>query len=201
MAELNDVSNSLIQSDLAGAGFVGSGSSLPNLGKTYCSQTEINAIWSAFGVNARLDDDLDGVADQDIAAVIEQASSRMNRFLLRRYSAATISAATWAKWCCAVFAAAILARRRGNDIPQSLVDEVQEYNETLKAIGQGTEDLMADDGPANPISDETPAYSNLTIDGRFTRSKVRRVPSSSSGGPQQNNGRQQNNSIDYALWE
>lgn len=201
VSDLNDVSNALIQSDLAGAGFVPSGTSLPVLGKTYCSQTEINAVWSAFGVNVRLDDDLDGVADQDVAAIIEQASSRMNRFLFRRYTALTISACTWAKWCCAAMAAAIIARRRGNDIPQSLVDEVKDYQDALTAIGDGREDLPADDGPATPKWDETPAFSNLTIDGRFTRAKVRRVPSTSSGGPQSANGRMQNNSIDYALWE
>lgn len=199
LSDLNDLSNAQVQSDLAGPGYGVSGS-LPRLGNLYCTTTEIQAIWSAFGVNARLDDDLDGVADQDVSAVIEQATSRINAYVLRRYAVTTCTASTWLKWCCATFSATLLARRRGNDIPDSLLTEAQEYRDALAEIKQGTLDLPADDGPAIPYSDETPAISNLTIDERFQQSKVRRVPRTSTGGPQVNNDRLQNNAVDNGLW-
>lgn len=173
----------------------------PTLSVTYCAQDDIEAVWSIFGVAVRLDDDQDGYPEVNVQAVIEQATSQMNRFLFRRYSSATIATTTWAKWCCASMAAMLLARRRGNEIPASLEQEVADYREALVAISKGQEDLTADDGPAAPIWDETPAVSNLAIDGRWTRAKVRRVPSTSTGGPQNNNGRIQNNTVDYAQWE
>lgn len=169
----------------------------PSLNVTYCSVAEVEAIYSIFGVNVRLDDDQDGYGEVNIGAIVEQASSLMNRFLLKRYAPAVIATSTWAKWCCATFAAMLLARRRGNEVPESIQADLQDYRETLKAIGEGQEDLMADDGPAAPVYDGTPAVSNLTIDGRFTRQKIRRVPTTSTGGPQNANGRMQNNSIDY----
>jgi|SRR6185312_6155742 len=169
----------------------------PSLNVVYCSVAEIEAIYSIFGVNVRLDDDQDGYGEVNVGAVIEQASSMMNRYLLKRYAPAVIATSTWAKWCCATFGAVLLARRRGNEVPASLEDERESYRETLDAIGRGQEDLIADDGPAAPVYDETPAVSNLTIDGRFTRQKIRRVPTTSTGGAQKANGRMQNNSIDY----
>lgn len=200
ISDLNDLSNAQVQTDLAGPGYGVSGS-LPRIGNLYCTAAEIQAVWSAFGVNVRLDDDLDGVADQDISAVIEQATSRINGFVLRRYAVDACTQSTWLKWCCATFSAALLARRRGNDIPQSLIDETKDYRDLLDEIKAGSFDLPADDGPAAPLSDESPAISNLTIDGRWTRAKIRRVPTTSTGGPQANNGRIQSNAIDYALWE
>jgi hypothetical protein len=169
----------------------------PTLNVVYCSISEIEAIYSIFGVNARLDDDQDGYGEVNVGAIIEQATSMMNRYLLKRYGVTAIAATTWAKWCCATLGAVLIARRRGNDVPQSILDERDDYLEALKAIGNGQEDLIADDGPASTAYDETPTVSNLTVDGRFTRQKVRRVPTTSTGGGQKANGRMQNNAIDY----
>ncbi|HVX15949.1 MAG TPA: hypothetical protein VHC22_32495 [Pirellulales bacterium] len=173
----------------------------PTLAITYCSIAEVQAVWSVFGVAARLDDDLDGAPELNQQVPIEQACSLMNRFLFKRYSAATIAASTWAKWCAATLAAVVLARRRGNAVPDDLQKEADDYRDVLKEIRAGREDLIADDGPATPVSDELMAVSNLAIDGRWLRAKVRRVDSTSTGGPQNNNGLKQNNTIDYVLWE
>lgn len=169
----------------------------PTLNVVYCTIAEIEAIYSIFGVNAQLDDDQDGYGEVNVGAIIEQASSLMNRYLLKRYSATTIAASTWAKWCCATFGAVLLARRRGNEVPASITADIEDYKATLEAIGKGQEDLIADDGPAAPVWDETPALSNLTVDGRFTRQKIRRISTTSTGGGQVANGRMQNNAIDY----
>lgn len=166
----------------------------------YCQQADVQAVLSAFALNVRLDDDLDGVADIDVGQVIEQATTRVNQFVLRRYAVQTAAASTWLKWCVAVIAATIACRRRGNEVPDALIEEVKDYREQLEAIRAGQEDLPADDGPAIPLSDETPAVSNLTIDERFPRAKVRRVPRTSSGGPQTNNDRMQNNTVDNGWW-
>lgn len=152
---------------------------------SYCTSTEVTQILSANGLLRRADDNEDGTEDTlVVAAFIEKASSIMNKYLFKRYTAAVIAASTWAKWCCASIASYLMATRHGNVSPQSLKDERDDYIQMLKDMEAGVESLPADDGVATEAYDNSMSVTNYTIDGRFHRSKVRRVPEISTGGPQ-----------------
>ncbi len=163
----------------------------------YCTTTQLTQLWSQFGMNVRLDDNEDGLADSGVAdAVIEKSTTTVNRYLLQRYTVAVCAASAWVKWCTAVIAACDLARRRGNPVPEALADEEQRYLEALANILAGKENLVTDDGVAPPALDNTPTVSNMMIDGRYRRAKVRRIPATSTGGTQ-SGGRLQNNVNDF----
>ena len=147
----------------------------------YCTQFELDRIWSEFGVMARTDGNRDGESDaHGVTAVIEEATAKVNSFLLHRYSVATCAASAWVRWATAHIAACILARRFGLPAPEGIVADCDEYLDTLKAIKNGQEQLIADDGLATPLHDSRPAVANFTVDGRFNRSKVRTVRAISS---------------------
>ncbi len=156
---------------------------------SYCTQADCDDILSQFGVIVRTDDDDDGDEDTESAGgsgiaevCIEQASTDMNRYLFQRYTAAVIAASTWARYCCAVLAVCLLCRRRGNPIPQSLADECEYYRAALEAIKKGSEPLMSDTAPAVARFQVAPMSSNLTVDGRYRRNKVRVIQSTSVNG-------------------
>ncbi len=151
----------------------------------YCTTTQLTQLWSSFGMTVRLDDNEDGLADSGVAdAMIEKATTTVNRYLLQRYTVAVCAASAWVKWATAFIAACDLARRRGNPVPEAMEEECQRYLDALQNILDGKENLITDDGVAPPELDNTPTVSNMTIDGRFRRAKVRRVETTSTGGSQ-----------------
>lgn len=152
----------------------------------YCTSTNVERVYSTFGVTSATDDDFDGDSDDDIVDdLIEKATSDVNRYLFPRgYTVAVCAASTWVKWCTAVLACNDICRHRGNPIPLPLAEEAQRYRDALQAILDGNADLTTDDGMAPPSLDNSPTVSNLTVDGRYPRAKIRRVPSTSTGGHQ-----------------
>lgn len=151
----------------------------------YCEQADVASIWSQYGVDARIDDN----EDEDVIDVpeagtllrtIERATVEVNVYLLQRYSVAVCAASTWVKWCTAVFACVYLAERRGNTIPKAMQTDYDRYHKMLEAIAAGTQPLMGDDGPAAPAFDSTPIVSNVTVDRRMHRSKIRRTDANST---------------------
>lgn len=148
---------------------------------TYCTRPDVDAIWSEFGVTARLDDNIDGSADAGIFdLVLDKCATDINLYLMQRYPVATLQASPWVRWCCAVFAARDLARRRGNPVPPPLQAEYERYLEACKAIAANQLILPGVNGLSLPQFDDLPSVSNLTIDGRYHRGKIRRVPSTST---------------------
>jgi hypothetical protein len=76
--------------------------------------------------------------------------------------------------------------------------ECNDYLEQLKAIRDGVEPLIGDTGPVPPRFSDLPTVSNLIVDGRFRRSKIRRVEATSTG-PAPQGGLKQNNTLDWGL--
>jgi len=113
---------------------------------------------------------------------LERATCDMNFYLFRAYSVAVIAGSAWASHCCASLAACYLGRRRGNPVPESLEAECRRYTEQLEMIFKGKAFLPADTGLALPKHDDRPSVSNMTIDLRFFRTKIRRVLVTSTGG-------------------
>jgi phage gp36-like protein len=150
--------------------------------QTYCTQEDVEALLSEFGVLDRLDDDQDGTADAGLmTAGIAKASADVNQRLLQRYDVSQLLLSDWVKYCTAHLATAWLCRRRGLTVPEELAAEVKTYLDDLKRIRDGHDDLSVNDGLALPSVDSTPTVSNMIVDGRYRRNKVRRVPSTSSG--------------------
>lgn len=152
---------------------------------TYCTEAEVKWIWSEVGVLRRADDDDDDTAEAGVVdKSIEVATTKVNKYLLKRYTVAILSASTWVKWATAYIAAYQLGIRRGNPVPKTLEDEYKSYLDELQAIQDGSQPLVADDGAAQEKHDSVPSVTNYTVDGRFSRAKIRRVPSTSTGGNQ-----------------
>lgn len=165
----------------------------------YCTAANIETLLSQFGVDSRADDDLDGSADDGIVdAAIEKASADVNLYLLARYSVADVAASAWVKWVTATFAVAGLSKRRGNPCPESISEQCEQYVEELKRIQDGKQPLIGDSGPVAPRYEDLPTVSNLIVDGRYRRSKIRRIPATSTGAPPAG-GRTQHNTVDFGF--
>ena len=147
-----------------------------------CTQTDMQYILSVKGVLLRMDDAGNGSAETDfVDEIIEIASVWVNQHLFDRYATATIQASSWAKWAAAHKAVVLASKRRGNSVPESLLEELDVYIAELERIRDGKSNLMTDTGVATPTHDELPTVSNMTVDSRYTRNNVRRVKSSSTG--------------------
>ena len=164
----------------------------------YCTETELEQVLSEHGVTARLDDSDVGTATAGYAdAAIEKATASVNRYLLMRYTVATCAASTWVKWATAVLACLNVCRHRNLTPPQSLIDEWKEfYEETLNAIRKNQEDLMGDTGPAAQRFSMGMRLSNLTVDGRYQRQKVRVTRANSVDGTASSS-QPQHTALDY----
>lgn len=147
-----------------------------------CVQDDVEFVWSEFGLVTRVDDDYNGTADTGlVASGIEKATVDVLQYL-SRFSLATVTASTWVKWAVAYIAAGAIARRRGMDCPDGLLALIEDYLLKLQAIKDGGV-LVLDDGTVAPprLDGAGPVVTNYTIDGRRKRTKVRRVPASSTG--------------------
>lgn len=168
-----------------------------------CTIADVQVILSPFATTDRIDDDFDGSADTGLAdSCIALVSTKVQRVLLGRYSLTSITSNQWVRWCTATLVAEFLCLRRANPVPASIAEDAKEYRDTLLQIGNMEADLFDDAGlPVAQASipgsvSDLPAVSNMTIDGRFQRSKLRRIDSISTQLPA--NG-MSNPAIDYYL--
>lgn len=99
---------------------------------TYCTLADIQARLSVAGVSSAIDDDEDA-----IDAVIDEASSVVEEYLLPHYSDADLSQNRWVKHQCSTIAAVLLMQRRGNDPPRSLRRKYEESLEKMDLVCQG----------------------------------------------------------------
>lgn len=162
----------------------------------YCSLSDVQNVLSEDGVMRRTDDDPEDVLDSgEVTAVIQTASSRIDMFLLQRYDTSALNSNDWVKWCCAYLSSCLLSKRRGNPCPESIAAECQQYIDWLKEIRDGVMNLPG----AAPANDVLPSVSSMTVDARFQRQKVRRVPSTSTRGSPPNPIKQ-NNAWEWSNW-
>lgn len=146
---------------------------------TYCVEADIERIWSAEGLDYRADYNGDGQNNADVITdVIEETTEDINVYLLERYTAATLATSAWVTRKCAFLAAYELALKRGNSPPESWERKREELLLLLDEIHHRRKDVPGIIESAN----RTPAMSNLHMDMRYNRSKIRVVPSISTGG-------------------
>jgi phage gp36-like protein len=151
--------------------------------QTYCNQADLEALWSAAAVLRSADDDEDGAlsaAEEGyIARAIERAANKMNACLETRYALAALSGNTWCRDCNAAIAAYLVATRRGNPAPEHIAREYASFFDDLNDIRAGRLKVPQ----AGDTHETIPTVTNFDTDLHESRSKVRRVGETSTGGP------------------
>lgn len=151
--------------------------------QTYCTQLDIEAIWTPAALLASVDDNEDGVLSPAEAALIERAIQRaansMNALLEVRYALVDIAGNLWCRDCNAVLAAYLLATRRDEPPPAGLASERQRYLTDLREMRDGQQQVPQ----VAESNHHAPTVSNFAIDLRAQRAKVRRIIETSSGDP------------------
>ena len=149
--------------------------------QTYCTQTDIEAIWPPDEVLASVDDDASGTLSAAEEALIdraiERAAGKMNAYLQPRYTLAALAANEWCRDTNALLAAYFLATRRGTAASAPMQDQFNACLADLTAIAAG---CLAVPGAAESF-EATPTVTNFTTDLSQPRAKVRRVPETSTG--------------------
>lgn len=152
--------------------------------QTFCTIADVKDLLSDNGVLYRTDDDESGaVAGSGTESTvqshaIELAAVKMNMYLQQTaYTLTALANNEWCKWCNAVKAAVALCRRRGNPVPQSLLQEEQEFDRMLEMLRKGQIDAIPG---TNPSHESTPVTINFTTE-PWRRHPVRRKDGSSTG--------------------
>lgn len=155
----------------------------------YTTRAKLEAYWSQYGVDVRLDDGADGevsVAEESqLDTIISHASAIVGSWLSRRYSSLAIGGANpptttpaSVEFMTNVIACYRLGRRRDNPVSEALAEDYRTVMEWLKALAENAGDLIdVSDG-----GNDAPFMSNVRIDGSFPRSVVRVVTTTSVGG-------------------
>jgi len=149
----------------------------------YTSKSEMSSIWGSLGVTLHADDDDDGVNDSNEEALIDDvvldATDEANNFLLHHYTDVVLAASKWVRRRTSWIGCHLLSRRRGNgptftDEFDRIIDEFTASMEERLWIPRLT-----------PRDDFSPAMSNLDIDYRYRRRKIRVIRLTSTGGTDQ----------------
>lgn len=143
----------------------------------YCTESDIERLFSLDGITSFADHDQDGDSDAGVVDdCINEAAQEIELYCRQRYTQASLQASTLINRWATALATLFLCERRGNPPPESLHAKVTRIYERLQAILEGTMSL-----PGLALNGgQRPAFSNLTIDRRHTRNKVRRTASNSS---------------------
>lgn len=147
----------------------------------YCTQADIERLLSLEGVQSFGDMDQSGLEDDDVIAdVIEQASDEITAKLYPLYAEAELATCRLVTRWATVLAAFYLCHRRGNTAPQSLHDDYQRIMEPKDGLlAQVRDKRMVLPGLAQR-SVNVPSFSNLEVDRRYRREKIRVIPTISS---------------------
>lgn len=153
--------------------------------QTYCTAVHINDVLSDNGVRFRADDDQSGAVAASgtestaVSNAIERSATRMNMALQHTaYTLSALASNEWCKWCNAILAAVQLCRRRGNQVPQSLLQEEQYYLETLGLLQRG---VLGDIPGTHPSFETMPTVTNYTPEPWRAGMPVRRREVTSTG--------------------
>jgi phage gp36-like protein len=109
--------------------------------QTYCTRSDIEAIWPPADLLASVDDDASGTLsateESYIARAIERAANSVNARLEMRYRLADLAMNTWCRDANAAIAAYWLATRRGAAAPVQLQQQYDAYMAQLGEIAAG----------------------------------------------------------------
>lgn len=136
--------------------------------QAFCTIADVKDLLSDAGVLYRTDDDEGGTVggsgtESTVQAnAIERAATKMNMALQQTaYDLDDLADNEWCKWCNATLAAWELCKRRGSPVPQSILEDVEYYLDTLNQLKTGQ--LNAIPG-TNPTRETTPTVTNYTTE-------------------------------------
>lgn len=148
--------------------------------QTYCSQSDVESILSAAGVEAFTDDTEVGSA---VAAFVTDAIARsagdMNAILFCRYVPADLVGSVWCKWHNARRAAAEVCMRRLNPVPSTLGEQLDRERQLLDRIANGDPGARVPDVISSLES--IPTVSNFDVQRGRYRQPVRVAVQESTG--------------------
>ena len=109
--------------------------------QTYCTRSDIEAIWPPASLVASVDDDgsgtLSATEESYITRAIERAANFLNSRLEMRYRLADLANNTWCRDANAAIAAYWLSTRRGAAAPAQLQQQYDAYGAQLADIASG----------------------------------------------------------------
>lgn len=109
--------------------------------QTYCTKTDIEAVWPPAELLAGVDDDGGGTLSATelgyIDRAIERAANFINARLEMRYRLSDLAANTWCRDANAALAAFWLSTRRGDSAPAHLQQQYEAYVAALAEIAAG----------------------------------------------------------------
>lgn len=153
----------------------------------FCSTEDVYSILSQQGVNWAIDDDSNGITTpnepQWLVDCKERAKIKITQYLARMYDLTTLAGNTWIKWAAATLTAVELMRRRGENAPDGLVVQANEFLDFLKMVMNG-DVLIPQDGTDDARLTNQNAglcMTNLHFDQRFGIAKIRSIQNLSSG--------------------
>lgn len=143
---------------------------------TYCDVDDLIRKVGRDAVREWSDHDTDGIADGGgmadsdvIDDAINQATVEIDGYAQQWYSAAGMAASTLVNRWATVLACYFLSINRGNPPPDALAQEFERIMALLERVLAGTYKLPG----VGMRSDMRPSMSNLTVDRRYIKSKLR----------------------------
>lgn len=144
------------------------------LSYVYCTQTDVEQILSANGVTLRLDDDGAGLvsaAEQlRMTDAINGAACTVDFYCFSKYTQAQLATSMFINRAASWLAAYDLCGTRGNEVPESILEEAEKWEEKLAKI-----ESKGGRVPGLPYRmSQCPTMDNTRLDNRYN-SKVIRV--------------------------
>lgn len=159
---------------------------MPLISPAYCTADQMRRFMSAAGLLSFADHDGDGIEDDEVVNdAINWACEEINGYCLEKYNASELADSTLLNRWAVLMACRCLCVTRGNVVPSTWEEEYQRLTDSndgmLVLIRRGEYELpgVAKRGP------HAPSMSNLTINRRHPREKIRVVPETSTDQPGQ----------------
>ncbi len=146
---------------------------------TYTSQAEISRIISSAGTNLRISD-LTTVGDNKAeywVELIAEATDIVNEYVLWFYDAEDLAQNRWVRSRATWIGLVLLCRRRGNEVPKSILQRYMEIMDELRLVLLGRMHIPR----LNTSVEMTPSMSNMHVDMTYRSRKLRVIPSISVG--------------------
>lgn len=137
---------------------------------TYCTAAEIERRHGTESVLAWSDHDGDGLADSEVLDdAINQATQEIDLYARQRYAPEGLADSPLVNRWAVIIAAYMMSITRSNPPPDSLAIEFERVMARLAEVKEGSLAL-----PGVPMrSDMRPSMSNLRIDRRYPKAKIR----------------------------
>lgn len=156
----------------------------------YSTRDEVVSIFSEIAIDTRIDDNHDetisATEETYLTDLIEESTDIINSYLLPFYTPENLANSRWIRRRCSYMVCHLISSRRGN--PAQFQERYDSILEELVRIAKGPGINGNPHVPRIPVrQDNRPSVSNIRIDDRYRRSKIRvdTITSTGSGKPDQ----------------